>query len=136
MPLFLDTLPTVPEEIKNAPKRIQASGNHKACEFDLETLEELAEMYGEENSYDSEARVRLIDGNIVLTVVDREDRPENRLIVYYVENTPGLFQDMDKKYVEALLNSESSGNDFWDKWNAVLETLSPCKIVDDTFEAI
>lgn len=135
MPLLINTMPDIDlTAALEATKKIEASKHPKSIDFDYEALLELVDQYYEENEYRNEARLRLVDTNLVLTLLDREDSPDLGVIVYYAENTPELFAEIDRKYAEKLLNDESSGNDFWDRWNSVLETFEPCKIVDDTFE--
>lgn len=100
------------------------------CEFDYETLEELTDIYCDENNGKIFAKLNLIDDCISLTIFNVEDV---HITVYYAENTQALYKTIDAKYVE-IIDTMTSGNDFWDKWNAVIETFETCKIVDDRFD--
>lgn len=100
------------------------------CNFDLETLEELASDFELESDNGNQAYVRSFDGNVVLTIRDRE---ENSIRVFYAENTDELFKKIDDQYLEFVMSS-GSGSDFWDKWNSVLIALESCKIVDEEFD--
>lgn len=126
MPVIINTVVTTPAPVTEI---IKYAVTEKTCDFDFERLEELVDLLEEESDGRMEAKVNLVDGCVAITVVNKDD---GNIAVYYAENNKDLYQSIDSKYLENI-DLCSSGNDFWDRWSAVVEALEGCKLVDDIF---
>lgn len=97
--------------------------------FTFDAIEELVDLYSEESEDLGNAALTFIDGILTLTTIEFKD---SVVIVYRTTETPELYQQMEEKYLKIIDGDDSSGSDFWDKWTAFIETLTPHKIVDET----
>ena len=97
--------------------------------FSFETIEELTQQYFEENECAGNAIITYDNGFLTLVVVEYKTCD---IQVFHVKEDETLYAKMDKTYVNIVENM-STGSDFWDKWDAMLEIFEPFKIVDNTF---
>lgn len=100
----------------------------KAEIFDFDELEALVEQYHDHSGEKANASLRYGAGRLLLLVGTFRDF---NVQVFQVAETPELYQKMEAKYIE-ILENRSSGDDFSDKWDAVMEVMTDYKIIDES----
>lgn len=101
----------------------------KVLTFDFDQIEEVVEQLFDESGETQNAIITYEDGTITLTTVRIRDCD---IQVYRSKETKEVYEQMDAKYIE-ILEDRTTGSDFWDMWNAIIDSLEAYKIVDDVF---
>lgn len=94
--------------------------------FSFEVIEEFVDRLFEESGEKQNAEITFIDGVITLTVCEFK---ECSIEVFRTKETNELYNRMDAYYL-GLVDGSSTGDDFWDNWNAIKEGFQDYKIVD------
>jgi hypothetical protein len=99
--------------------------------FNFDELEELVGEYYEESEGAHDANITFAGGFVTLTIFSYSD---NGIEVYRFKEDISIYAKMDDLYTK-ILEVNSSGSDFHDKWYAMLEALPEnSKIIDIIFE--
>lgn len=101
-------------------------------EFDYFDLEDLVLRYHDEQPYAEDkcdAKISIMGEIATLIILDTIDEGL-RSRVYRIPANDAFFLSADAEYKEILENS-STGNDFWDKWNAFMFAAIEYLIVDE-----
>ena len=106
-------------DIKKAPKQNL---------FDFDVLEELCSDYFQEQEEEANAALNFTGKKLILTVCKFK---EAEIQVYCVDESPALYEKMERTYLDMLDKDNSSGSDFWDMWNSFIETITEFKLVDE-----
>ena len=97
--------------------------------FSFDQVEEIVEQLFDEAAEEKNARVTYENEYLTLTVCRIKDC---EVQVFRIKENPELYAQMDAKYLD-ILENESSGSDFWDMWNTIINVLESHRIVDEVF---
>lgn len=97
--------------------------------FSFETLQEQAEAYFDESGESAGASATFENGYVTFTTCRIR---ECEVKVYRFQENDELYAKMDEAYIQILENL-TSGSDFWDMWNAIINTIVDFVIVDEVY---
>lgn len=117
-------------------------------QFGYDDIEELISLYKDEMGssyggicnyaaeYDPEREAKRMRGEpvedkVFITLMILKAASEVK--IYRVPVSDEIFCQIDAKYA-SILEESSSGNDFWDRWNAMLSVFEPWCIVNDDID--
>ncbi len=97
--------------------------------FTFDTVREQAEALFDESGETDAASATYANGMITLTTCRIRDCDVK---VYHLKESDEIYAKMDEAYLQILENI-TSGSDFWDMWNAIINTIIDFLIVDEVY---